>query len=83
MILIAGEDVWLPSPSVTGPMARNVPDLALLLSVLAGYDSRAPLSVDGPGTRFLIDFGADLKADFKGKRIGWTADLGGAAPYES
>ena len=24
--------------SVAGPMARNVPDLALLLSVLAGYD---------------------------------------------
>src|SRR5579863_9866768 len=64
--------------SVTGPMARNVPDLALLLSVLAGYDPRAPLSVEGSGTRFL----ADLKGDFKGKRIGWLGDLNGAAPYE-
>ena len=64
--------------SVAGPMARNVPDLALLLSVLAGYDPRAPLSVEGSGTRFL----ADLKADFKGKRIGWLGDLNGAAPYE-
>ena len=73
-----GEEVWLPSMSVTGPMARNVPDLALLLSVLAGYDSHTPLSVDGPGTRFL----GDLKADFKGKRIGWLGDLNGAAPYE-
>ena len=27
-----------------GPMARNVPDLAALLSVQAGYDPRAPLS---------------------------------------
>jgi hypothetical protein len=27
-----------------GPMARNVPDLAMLLSVQAGYDARAPLS---------------------------------------
>ena len=79
VIPIAGEDVWLPSPSVTGPMARNVPDLALLLSVLAGYDERAPLSVDGPGSRFL----ADLKADFKGKRIGWLGDLNGSAPYEA
>jgi amidase len=73
-----GDEVWLPSMSVAGPMARNVPDLALLLSVLAGYDARAPLSVEGPGTRFL----ADLKADFKGKRIGWLGDLNGAAPYE-
>jgi amidase len=74
----AGDEVWLPSMSVAGPMARNVPDLALLLSVLAGYDARAPLSLDGSGTRFL----ADLKADFKGKRIGWLGDLNGWAPYE-
>jgi amidase len=72
----AGE--WLPSMSVAGPMARNVPDLAMLLSVLAGYDSSVPLSLEGPGTRFL----GDLKADFKGKRIGWLGDLNGAAPYE-
>jgi len=73
-----GEEVWLPSMSVTGPMARNVPDLAMLLSVQAGYDPRSPLAPDGVGTRFL----GDLKADFKGKRIGWLADLNGAAPYE-
>ncbi len=74
----AGDEVWLPSMSVAGPMARNIPDLALLLSVLAGYDPRAPLSLDGSGTRFL----ADLKGDFKGKRIGWLDDLNGSAPYE-
>ena len=73
-----GDEVWLPSQSVTGPMARNVPDLALLLSVLAGYDPRTPLAPEGSGTRFL----ADLKADFKGKRIGWMGDLNGTAPYE-
>jgi amidase len=75
----AGDDAWLPSLSVAGPMARNVPDLRLLLSVLAGYDARAPLSLEGSGTRFL----GDLKADFKGKRIGWLGDLNGAAPYEA
>jgi amidase len=74
----AAEDVWLPSMSVAGPMARNVADLALLLSVQAGYDARAPLSLDGSGSRFL---GA-LDADFKGKRIGWLGDLDGWAPYE-
>ena len=79
VVPVAGEEVWLPSMSVTGPMARSVPDLALLLSVLAGYDPRSPLSVEGSGARFL----ADLKADFKGKRIGWLGDLNGAAPYEA
>jgi amidase len=73
----AGE--WLPSMSVAGPMARNVPDLAMLLSVLAGYDPNVPLSLEGSGTRFL----GDLSADFKGKRIGWLGDLNGAAPYEA
>ncbi len=63
---------------VTGPMARNASDLALLLSVLAGYDARAPLSLDGAGSRFL----APLETNFKGKRIGWLGDLDGAAPYE-
>ncbi|HEX4271041.1 MAG TPA: amidase [Rhizomicrobium sp.] len=71
-------DAWLPSMGVTGPMARNVPDLAMLLSVLAGDDPHVPLSKDGPGSRFL----GDLKADFKGKRIGWLGDLNGAMPYE-
>src|SRR5206468_9230147 len=41
-----GRDVWLPSMSVLGPMARDVRDLALLLSVQSGYDDRVPLSMD-------------------------------------
>jgi amidase len=72
-------DVWLPSIGVTGPMARNVPDLALLLSVQAGYDSRAPLSIDRDGTLFQ----ARLEDSFKGKRIAWAGDFGGATPYEA
>jgi amidase len=50
---------------VVGPMARNVADLAMLLSVQAGYDARAPLSITGDGTRFQ----AQLQNDFKDKRI--------------
>ena len=73
-----GEDVWLPSLGVVGPMARSVGDLALLLSVMAGRDARVPLSVEGDGQRFA----APLEADMKGKRIGWLGDLGGAVPYE-
>ena len=47
-----GRDAWLPSMGVGGPMARNVADLALLLSVQAGYDARAPLSMTGDGAVF-------------------------------
>ena len=47
-----GRDAWLPSMGVAGPMARNVADLALLLSVQAGYDARAPLSMTGDGAAF-------------------------------
>ena len=73
-----GEDVWMPSLSVAGAMARSVSDLAMLLSVQAGYDARSPLSLDGTGARFM----APLEADFKGKRIGWLNDLDGVTPYE-
>src|SRR5947199_512128 len=41
-----GRDAWLPSMGVLGPMARNVPDLAMLLAVQSGYDERVPLSMD-------------------------------------
>jgi len=71
-------DAWLPSMSVTGPMARNVADLALLLSVQSGYDDRAPLSLDGDGTLFRQFFEKDLR----GKRVAWGGDLSGALPCE-
>ena len=73
-----GEEAWLPSMGVTGPMARTVRDLALLLSVQAGADLRAPLSGPDDGSRFL----APLAADMAGKRIGWLGDYGGWAPHE-
>jgi amidase len=71
-------DVWLPSIGVTGPMARSVPALALLLSVQAGYDSRAPLSIDGDGAGFR----GRLERDFKGARIAWAGDFNEVTPYE-
>ena len=72
-------DVWWPSMGVLGPMARDVADLALLLSVQAGYDPRAPLSMEGDGAHFR----APLAADLKGRRIGWLGDFGGSTPYEA
>ena len=70
-------DGWFPSMSVTGPMARNVADLRLLLSVQAGFDSRAPLSA-GDGNAFQ----GSLDSDLRGKRIAWLGDLRGYLPYE-
>jgi amidase len=74
-----GRDAWLPSMGVAGPMARNVPDLALLLSVQAGHDPRAPLSLEGDGARYR----APLEVDLEGKRIAWVGDFGGYLPYEA
>ena len=79
VVPVASPEVWSPTMGVVGPMARSIADLALLLSVQAGYDRRAPLSVAGDGTRFL----APLNADLRGKRIAWLGDFNGFAPYES
>ena len=75
---LAGRDVWLPSMGVNGPMARNLADLALLLSVQAGFDPRAPLSMDGAGDVFR----GSLAGDLKGKRIAWAGDFGGQIPND-
>src|SRR5436853_1666456 len=73
-----GRDAWLPSMGVLGQMARDVADLALLLSVQAGYDARAPLSLEGDGAVFR----GRLETDLRGKRIAWVGDYGGDVPYE-
>src|SRR5581483_1534372 len=64
---------WL-ALSVLGPMARNVEDVALLLSAIAGPDARVPMSLDDPGNRF----SGSLGRDFKGIRVAWSAGLDGA-----
>jgi amidase len=60
--------------SVGGPMARNVGDLALLLSVLAGPDPRAPLALGDPGSAFAPPVSGSLS----GLRVALSVDLGGA-----
>ncbi len=60
--------------SVSGPLARNVEDLALLLSVLAGPTSRSPLSLETPGS----SFAPPLRGDLAGVRVALSVDLGGA-----
>ena len=58
---------------VAGPMARNVADVALLLSVMAGTDPRCPISITEPGSRFA----GNLDRSFKGVRVAWFKDPGG------
>jgi amidase len=60
-------------------MARNVSDLAFLLSVQAGHDDRAPMSMEAA----TLDLGGDLAADMRGKRIGWLGDFNGSTPCEA
>jgi amidase len=60
-------------------MARTVSDLAMLLSTQAGYDARAPLSIQESGAAFAHS----LKANMKGKRLGWLGNLNGYLPMES
>jgi len=63
---------------VGGPMARSVDDVALLLSVIAGPDPRAPLSLAEPGSSF-----APVRSpDARSLRIAIGADFGGALPIE-
>jgi amidase len=64
--------------SVPGPMGRCVADVALQMSVMAGFDARAPMSIAQSGAQFA----QPLKRDFKGVRIAWSIDLGGL-PFET
>jgi amidase len=76
----AGTVPFGPSPetfvqqfAIEGPMARTVKDVAMLLSVQAGHDPRAPLSVNLDPSKFL----GELSSDVKGKRIAWLGDWNG------
>jgi amidase len=63
--------------TTSGCLGRSVADLALVLSTIAGPDSRAPLSINEPGERFA----RPLDRSFKGVRIAWFKDLGGV-PFD-
>ena len=73
-----GNEVFYQQLSTEGPMARTVTDLAMLLSVQAGYDARAPLSLAADPAVFA----GSLQREFKGTRIGWLGDMNGYLPME-
>ncbi|MCH8229401.1 MAG: amidase [Chloroflexi bacterium] len=70
-----GIDLGWSTPSTDGPMGRTVGDVALQLSVMAGHDSRSPMSIRESGDIFAS--ASSLERDFRGVRIAWSKDLGG------
>jgi amidase len=76
---------WSPL-AVQGPMGRTVADVALGLSVLAGPDPRAPMSLEHPGPELdhLVRSGRPGSEPVKltGQRVAWAPDLGGRVPVD-
>jgi amidase len=66
--------------AVTGPMSRSVADCALMLSVIAGPDDRAPLSYEVDTTAFAE---AVREPSVDGWRVAFTPDLDGLLPVDA
>ncbi len=62
-----------------GPMGRNVEDTIRLLGTIAGYDSRAPLSLRDK----IPDYEEFAPTELKELRIGWMGDYQGFLPMET
>lgn len=73
---------WNPL-AVLGPMARNVPDLCLLLSTMVGDDGVDPLSttIHGKQVRRAEDFARPQPIDLASLKVAITPDFG-FAPTE-
>jgi amidase len=70
--------VW-DTLGVTGPIARTVADVALMLAAMAGPDDRAPLSYEVDTSRFTR---AVKAPSIRGWRVAWTPDLDGLIPVD-
>jgi amidase len=66
------DNLW-ETTSTSGPLARNVGDLALLLSVIAGPDPRVPIALGDPGA----SFAPPVEGSLAGLRVALSIDLGG------
>src|SRR4051812_25689016 len=65
-------NLWSPL-SVQGPMARNIPDLALFLDTMSGYCPLDPLTFDAPAESFVAALGRAGPP----KRIAYSPDYNG------
>jgi amidase len=66
------DNLW-ETTGTSGPLARNVDDLALLLSVIAGPDERVPTALADEGAAFATPPDVSLT----GLRVALSPDLGG------
>jgi len=66
------DNLW-ETTGTSGPLARDVGDVALLLSVIAGPDPRVPTALTDPGPAFA----PPLDGELRGLRIALSPDLGG------
>ena len=76
-------DVWVSQLGTEGPMARTVQDVARLLSVQAGWDTRSPLSIAENGHAFDTDLNDSAQFKAKGIKVGWLGDLNGYLPMDA
>ncbi|HEY4250826.1 MAG TPA: amidase family protein, partial [Roseomonas sp.] len=67
--------------SVQGPMARDIPDLALFLDTMAGWDIDDPLTWEAPH-RSYVDAVRAAEAE-RPVRIAFSTDFGGAMPMDA
>ncbi|MCL2565332.1 MAG: amidase [Defluviitaleaceae bacterium] len=78
-------DLFYQNCGVKGPMGRTVPDLALLLSTLSGYNPKIPASLeDDVNLKSLTPDNVceKLQGDVRGLKIAWMGDLDGYLPME-
>ncbi len=75
---VAGDVNFYQQLACLGPMGRNVADTAKLLSTMAGYDPRSPLSLHDDPRQFALP----LDKDMAGVRIGWLGNMDGYYPME-
>jgi len=70
---LPSNDLYYQQLATDGPLGRNVEDTIRLLGTMAGYDSRAPLSLRDE----IPAYDAFRQADFAGLRVGWMGDYEG------
>ncbi|NYT61762.1 amidase [Alcaligenaceae bacterium] len=68
-----------PTLSVLGPMARSIPDLALLLSVMADFPKKLPFKPMAQTAAYT----EPLLRDFRGTRAAWLGNLNGRLAFEA
>ena len=74
-----GLEVYYDQLPTDGPMAKNVSDLAMMLSIHSGFDPRYPLSLkESPQI-----FQQSLESSMQGKKIAWLADFNTYLPMEA